>query len=388
MWFSNAFVSQQQFQQDYWRKQAAWLTNDPSLLSLVQKIHPKYLFELCSMDLVESRLLDNQTGDLRLNFGPFELNSLPAMNMLMIQNLESVVPEVAKLLTEKIDFMPRWRIDDVMVSYANAGMSCGAHFDYYDVFLIQISGTKSWQLDTGGHTANDLCANAEVKLLENFVATQKILQNPGDILYLPPGVGHLGVASDDSITLSVGVRNPGLQEMISHLADTILDEVSGNETLDDNFQWANTGQLATSLKPGSGGIPVTTTDLLQGKLAAAFLEPSLTQRWFGNYMTELRDPDLIIPPKADFSAQQITGLLNNPTKFYCHLATRLATQLTPLKLWFFVNGQHRETTATCLDWVETLEINREVDSEQIVSTQENIDLLLWLLNSGAIYYLY
>ena len=45
------------------------------------------------------------------------------------------------------DFLPRWRIDDVMVSFAAPGGSVGAHVDQYDVFLLQAHGHRRWQID-------------------------------------------------------------------------------------------------------------------------------------------------------------------------------------------------------------------------------------------------
>ena len=39
-------------------------------------------------------------------------------------------------------------------SYMRA--SCGPHFDRYDVFLLQLSGSKTWQLDAGAHQEHQL----------------------------------------------------------------------------------------------------------------------------------------------------------------------------------------------------------------------------------------
>ena len=48
--------------------------------------------------------------------------------------------------------------------------------------------------------------------------------SPGDMLYLPPGVAHHGVALDNCLTYSVGFRAPTLGEMISDLATDLVME--------------------------------------------------------------------------------------------------------------------------------------------------------------------
>ena len=109
----------------------------------------------------------------------------------------------------RFGFLPRWRIDDVMVSFAATGGSVGAHVDQYDVFLLQAQGHRRWQIDAAPRTRRcDFRDDVELKLLREFHPTHDWVLGPGDMLYLPPGVPHHGVAEDACLTFSVGMRAP------------------------------------------------------------------------------------------------------------------------------------------------------------------------------------
>ena len=373
MWFPDAPISPEQFQKDYWRSRPVQLGNDSSLAALSGQITPALILGLCQDDLVESRLIEVKEGRYSLKFGPFDQESLPVNNMLMVQSLESHLPMVADLLTDRFDFIPRWRIDDVMASYADADMSCGAHFDHYDVFLIQLRGSKHWQLDEGGHTDVELSTQSEIRLLDQFKATQHIEQRCGDILYIPPGIGHWGLASDDCLTLSIGVLNPTLHEMISHLADSVGDILDTADTLDDQ------------LDADKSAISFASTCAITQKMAESLQNPSLTQQWYGSYMTELREPELVTPLETELNAKQVLDYLRVTNTFHCHLATRLAFQvINETLLLIFVNGQCFESDPSILAWLRILEATRQVDAWQIVINERNIEVLAFLLNTGAI----
>ena len=101
------------------------------------------------------------------------------------------------LLQTEFTFLPLWQVDDVMASLGQSGASCGPHFDRYDVFLLQLSGSKSWQLDAGAHQEHQLQQDSELRLLERFEPSCSVQCEPGDVLYVPPGVGHNGICQDN-----------------------------------------------------------------------------------------------------------------------------------------------------------------------------------------------
>src|SRR5690606_24439702 len=156
-------------------------------------------------------LLDRATDAWWVRNGPFDdadFAALPQRDWtLLVQDVDKWDQDVAALL-QSFDFLPRWRIDDIMVSYAVPGGSVGAHVDQYDVFLLQVGGRRRWRIDNRTDPPLEFRADAELRLLQQFDPSHEWLLEPGDMLYLPPGVPHHGVAEDACLTFSVGMRAP------------------------------------------------------------------------------------------------------------------------------------------------------------------------------------
>ena len=123
----------------------------------------------------------------------------------------------AESLLARFDFVPHVRIDDVMVSYAVPGGGVGPHVDSYDVFLLQGRGRRRWRISR----QRDLgfVPGLPLRILERFVPEQEWTLDPGDMLYLPPGVAHEGVAESECLTWSIGFRAPSDAELAAgHLS--------------------------------------------------------------------------------------------------------------------------------------------------------------------------
>jgi len=202
------------FLRDYWQKRPLLVRG--AFAPWVNPIAPDDLAALACDDDVESRLITQKREDWRVEQGPLpedrfgRLGRMPYT--LLVQAVNLYVPEVAALIAP-FRFVPDWRIDDVMVSYASDGGGVGPHFDQYDVFLIQGLGRRRWQV--GGHGA-DACTDAtpllphdDLRLLADFRPVEEWVLEPGDMLYVPPRVAHNGVAvGTDCMTYSVGFRAP------------------------------------------------------------------------------------------------------------------------------------------------------------------------------------
>src|SRR5690606_2913440 len=139
---------------------------------------------------------------------------------LLVQDVDKWDADIRALLA-RFDFLPRWRIDDVMVSFAATGGSVGAHVDQYDVFLLQAQGRRRWQIDASDSPPLGFRDDVELKLLRAFTPTHDWVLEPGDMLYLPPGVPHHGVAEDPCLTFSVGMRAPSAAELLGDFVDTL-----------------------------------------------------------------------------------------------------------------------------------------------------------------------
>ncbi len=374
MWFAHSKINHRDFKDKFWRKQPVQLAHNLQLPEIERDLSKERIFSLCAEELVESRLIETKDDNYILELGPLDIQRLPDQSILILQSLDSHIGSVARLLSDHFAFLPRWRIDDVMASYGTASGSCGPHFDHYDVFLLQIRGSKLWHLDEGDHSESDLLPHSDLRLLADFKASTEIDQQPGDVLYIPPGIGHWGVASDDSLTLSVGIRNPTLNGLISNFADAVGDLLPAMETLDD----------ALDLDSQITGIQRATSDRITNRLTEVLSNSDYVERWFGAYMTELREPELIDPPDRLYSLEDVSAAQATPSIFSCHLASRLAHQTQGNVSLVFINGESFQCQDIVPDWFKTLETERSISNEGIDTGDDDLIILMHLLNSGAV----
>jgi 50S ribosomal protein L16 3-hydroxylase len=140
-----------------------------------------------------------------------------------VQDVDKVVPEVADL-RDAFPFIPEWRLDDIMISYAADQGSVGPHTDEYDVFLVQAQGRRRWRVDPTPVTAAPCLPGLDLRILERFEAREQWVLAPGDVLYLPPGVPHWGIAEGPCMTWSVGMRAPDWRELATAWYDRLIAE--------------------------------------------------------------------------------------------------------------------------------------------------------------------
>ncbi len=216
-----------QFMQQYWQKQPLLIRNaiDPSELGLSRDI----LFALATRDDVESRIVRRHADQWILEHGPFEhLQSSRGSRTkrpwtLLVQGA-NLSHEATDRFLRRFEFISRARLDDAMVSYAVDGGGVGPHIDSYDVFLLQVYGQRRWSIAPGS-PEDHWIAHAPLRVLAEFQSQQEWLLEPGDMLYLPPGVAHDGVAVGECITCSIGFRAPTLNEMTGEFLHSLADSL-------------------------------------------------------------------------------------------------------------------------------------------------------------------
>ncbi len=224
-------LSADRFLRDYWQKQPLLMR---AVASGLDQPDPETLAGLALEAEVESRLITGHgDGPWNLQHGPFterDFQVLPRENWtLLVQSVDCFLTDVS-LLLDQFDFLPGWRLEDIMISYAARGGSVGPHFDRYDVFLIQARGSRRWKLGGQCHAHTPLLQHDQLKLLETMEVEEEYVLHPGDALYLPPGVAHWGIAEDsDCVTWSVGFRAPSPVELLARLADAAAE--AGGDTL-------------------------------------------------------------------------------------------------------------------------------------------------------------
>jgi 50S ribosomal protein L16 3-hydroxylase len=182
------------------------------------------LFALAARDDVESRLVVHEGKGWALRHGPFKRRALPPVSRpawtLLVQGLDAQL-DAAHALMSRFRFVPDARLDDLMVSWASDGGGVGPHVDSYDVFLLQVQGRRRWRVAPPGDTT--LVPDVPLKILKRFKPEQEWLLEPGDMLYLPPGWGHDGVAEGECMTASIGFRAAGAAELRDEVLQRMLD---------------------------------------------------------------------------------------------------------------------------------------------------------------------
>jgi 50S ribosomal protein L16 3-hydroxylase len=266
------------FLRDHWQKKPLLIRNPWA--AWANPLTPDELAGLACEDHVESRLIERKRDTLAVEPGPLPENRFEKLGKkpwtLLVQAVDHHVPDVAALI-DPFRFIPDWRIDDVMVSYATDGGGVGAHFDQYDVFLVQGLGRRRWQV--GGLCDNDtaLLAHDDLRLLADFVATDEWVLEPGDMLYVPPRFAHHGVAvGDDCMTYSIGFRAPSRSELIAHYCDHLLAELGDDDRYTDP-------DLVAATDPQE--ITADAIDRLHAMVLEKMQDRAGFARWFASYVT-------------------------------------------------------------------------------------------------------
>ncbi len=212
------------FLKTHWQSSPLFLKAAP--VAIDDTLDRAALIELACRDDVESRLVLGSGKRWELRHGPFrrrDFSALPKRNWtLLVNGVENFVAS-ARTLQTQLNFIPYARHDDVMISYAVPGGSVGAHFDSYDVFLLQGAGERRWRISAQRDLT--LVERAPLKILKHFVPQQEWIAQHSDVLYLPPRYAHHGVALTECITWSVGMRAPSRQEMTSRFLDYLQDHL-------------------------------------------------------------------------------------------------------------------------------------------------------------------
>lgn len=237
---------------------------------------------LACEDFIESRIITEQEGAQRwhLENGPFtehKFTSMPAENWtLLIQGINKVIPELDDML-HNFNFIPGWRLDDLMASYAAPGGSVGPHIDQYDVFLLQASGQRKWMISEATVNNDNFVEDIPLSIIKDFESESEWILNPGDMLYLPPGVSHYGIGMENCITFSIGFRAPSHSELLSDFVDHQLANLDESDRYKDP-------QIQSKLNHGE--ITPDVINQVQTILLSQFHDREIITDWFTQFITE------------------------------------------------------------------------------------------------------
>ncbi len=273
-----------EFLRDYWQKKPLLVRNAfPDLATLLE---PDELLELAETEEAESRVIvEDGAEPWEVRQGPFHSTVWRKLKgkkwTALVQAVDHYLPPLADLL-DHFAFVPEWRIDDVMVSYAVPGGSVGAHFDQYDVFLLQGPGQRRWQLGEPCNDQTPRVEHAQLRLIADMPVSFDEILGPGDLLYVPPGLGHHGVAQTECLTYSVGFRAPSLGHILEQVIDAVLLD-RGTDQL-----YGDAGR-ALPTHPAELGLSDVTT--LATTLQSWLQQPLLFQTALAPFLSEAKYDD-------------------------------------------------------------------------------------------------
>lgn len=355
-----------EFLEDYWQKKPL----------LIQQAFPDFENPLDGNELagislepvVESRIIQQVsttegTTDWQVQHGPFTeetFTALPEKNWtLLVQAVDHYIDEVATL-KEAFAFIPSWRLDDIMISYATQGGNVGPHFDQYDVFLIQASGKRRWKIGQHCNNSTALTENPDVKILKDFKQSSEYLLETGDIMYVPPGYAHWGIAeTDDCITISIGFRAPSHEEIIAQLCDDVASQLS------DDLRYQD---LALDTEQHPAEISQAVLDNIASIIKHHLINNEAILHSFGKLMTEPKYVDEQEP------------FISNNTVLYKRLDTRIAYYKNGETLTVFANGNGLQTNIRHENFIQILNDCYSIDRNTL--NHEEQELLEFFMHVG------
>ncbi len=327
------------FLRDYWQKRPLLIRN--AFPDFMSPVTPEDLAGLACEESALSRIAsyDRSSDAWRIRTGPFAEEEFPGMPhhdwTLLVQDVDKWDPDVRALLDD-FDFLPRWRMDDIMISFAAPGGSVGAHIDQYDVFLLQGLGHRRWLIDTAPNPDETYLDDVPLRLLKHFKPNQDWVLKPGDMLYLPPGVPHHGIAEDACLTISVGLRAPSSAELLGDFVDSLICDA------DESVRYTD-----PDIAPPKDSHEIDAAAMARAIEALNKLrmnDPERLGDWFGRFISLYRsagvalDPD---PPRSrieiEFDLQQGAVLQRHP---WTRAAWRRSTERKTIGKLYFAGQTH------------------------------------------------
>lgn len=360
-----------EFLRDYWQKKPLLVRN--AFPELAWRLSPEDMMELAEEDGVEARIvLEHGKTPWELRKGPFmakQFKQLPKSHWtLLVQAVDHYLPALADYL-EHFSFVPNWRIDDIMVSYAVEGGSVGPHYDQYDVFLIQGIGQRRWQLGQQCDEHSPRVAGTRLRILQQMDVVFDEVVNAGDLLYVPPGMAHNGVALNECMTFSVGFRAPVLAHLLERVVDQVLEQSGSGRLVNDADRQA-------AVHPGAltehdlERLRIQLLDLLDDRQAmSAAFAPFLSEAKYEDYE----------PQGQEMGAAEIRDAVLGGALLRRDPASRcLYTETDGEPDYLFVNGQMIDFPAGTAPLVRLLADQRRLAAQELAPWLEHVDALDWL----------
>ncbi|WP_371185211.1 JmjC domain-containing protein [Thalassotalea maritima] len=363
------------FLEKYWQKQPLIIKG--AFPDFVDPIDANELAGLAMEEFIESRIIANKDNQWQVKHGPFEDFSEFGDNnwTLLVQAVNNWFAGVNDLITPFM-FVPKWRIDDVMVSFSTPGGGVGPHLDQYDVFIIQGEGKRRWRVGKPDDTLQQLLPHEDLKQVSDFEAIIDEITEPGDLLYIPPNHPHDGVAIDNSLNYSVGFQAPNAQELTSGFADHLLDNNLFEQRFDDSARIATkTPHILTS----------DDIKLLTNVMVDALQHNDIVADFLGKQLTNVHHTLNLLIPTEPLSFALILDILQAGEELNAVLGSKalIINQDTFKRL--YINGESFELYDETIELAEKLAQTAPLNAENLESSLDSLknqQLLTSVINKG------
>lgn len=358
-------ISVSEFFAEYWQKKPLLVKN--ALPDVKGLLVPDDILELAQEEGVTARLLTQQGASneqWRVKNSPLnakDFKKLPPLWTLLVQAVDHFSPDIARLW-QHFDFIPEWRRDDIMVSYAPKGGSVGRHYDQYDVFLVQGYGKRRWQLGQYCKPDCELLPNQPLRLLPDMDVHFDEILEPGDLLYVPPTLSHYGVAEDNCLTLSFGFRMPDSTQLLDQFTDHLIDK--------PNIQIPVT-DLATRSIQSAGEVSPADLLLLKQQVLQLLESTSYFDEAALSLLTESKYPDSV-PENETLTPQELCELINSGATIQREPATRLLYRYADNQLEFWAQGESLDIPADYAPLLKRLADGEILDGQALNAGNMNL----------------
>jgi len=372
-------ITKQKFVEHYWQKKPIVLKN--AIPNFTDPIAPEELAGLAMEEFVESRMITNNNGTWQVNHGPF--NDFSALgeskSTLLVQGVDNFNVNVNELL-KLVDFVPQWRVDDVMISYSSEQAGVGAHIDQYDVFIIQGQGQRHWQAGEINRNLKQQETCKDLMQVGDFPTIVDEVLEPGDIIYIPPFSPHKGETLQPALNYSIGFRAPSSLELLSAFADYCIDHEKGGKRYQDEV-------LTTEPKPFSPS--KATISQLKSQLIDLIEQEDLFESFLNQKLTiSSRELD-ISEPSFSVNEESICEVLSQYEVVHKVLGLKSTTVQRAGNWEYMCAGELYPFSAQQTEFIQLLQQNQFLTDKQLKSSLdclENRQLLTTLINQGYWYF--
>ena len=375
-------ISVEDFLANYWQKKPLVIRN--AFPDFEMPFDAEELAGLaCDTDAPSRMIIEHglapENKPWQVKTSPFEdedFTTLPETHCtFLVNDLERYIPELGNLI-EPFRFIPDWRIDDLMVSYAEDKGSVGPHTDDYDVFLIQGEGKRRWKVITRDDYSKELIPNLPIALLSEFDEDKDWVLDTGDMLYLPPHMPHYGIAEGPCFTFSIGFQAPRTVDLVQNWLETFSQDSKFNKRFTDQNR---------KLQESSGEISQQDLDKLSNMMLGAIQEQKSGMNVFlGRQLTESRGD----VPAEDNDIDSSLLVFSENTDYERETWLRFAYIENNESIDFFADGHHIQLPLSAKPSIQTLSENyyySPADLEVLTKEPEARDLLTRLIQTGGLF---